>query len=134
MFEVKRNSDVIMFLFLSLANHRFPRFHPRCVCRPAIGLPCMRSEAHFWQNRCLIGTNHTTATPPAPGGAGEAVLKYFCLTFKVKQRLFCQDSAAVHLCSSESAALHRNANAARAITPFICARLKNVHRADYDRL
>lgn len=36
------------------------------------------------------------------------VLKYFWLTFKVKQGLFCQDSAAVNLCSSESATLHTN--------------------------
>lgn len=46
--------------------------------------------------------------------AEDGVLKYFGLTFKVKQGLFCQDSAAVNLCSRESATLHANANAARA--------------------
>lgn len=58
--------------------------------------------------------------------AGDGVLNYFWLTFKVKQGLFCQDSPAVNLCSSESAALHTNANTARAITtsPFTVHGLK----------
>lgn len=77
-------------------------------------------------NRCHICTKHTTATPQSPGALQVQVLKNFWLTFKVKQNLFCQDSAAVNLCSSESAALHTNANTARAITtsPFTRARFK----------
>lgn len=129
---------------LLLANHRHAQLHHRWVCRNGVRVTSMCSEAS-----CSFLTKQTDVTyvlnippqrhkvpEPCRFKAGDGVLKYFWLTFKVKQGLFCQDSAAVNLCSSESAALHTNANTARATTtaPFSRVRFKNVHRAENDRL
>lgn len=140
---------IVSYCGLLLANHRYTQWDSVSADSSMSLQKWCQSNEHVLRglllisdktNRCHICIKHTTTTPQSPGAcrfkAGDGVLKYFWLTFKVKQGLFCQDSAAVNLCSSESAALHTNANTARAITtsPFTRARFKNVFWAENDRL
>lgn len=137
-FEVNQNFDVMIFppkqwklrAFSSqnvISKPPIYTIHPRWVCRKGVRVTAMCSEASRPFLTKQTDVTYVLNIPPQRHRvlqrrtfkAAEGVLKDFWLTFKVQQGLFCQDWAAVNLCSSESAALHTNANAARAKTPSL---------------